>query len=268
MTHFSSIAQVKATLYGALAGLVLAALCLVLPTATPAAHASSSGAELHYAPAAGVITSTFGWRSDPFLGTSKFHTGLDIAAPTGTPVHSADSGVVVYSQLYAGYGNVVVVKHANGLFTLYAHNDRLLVKKGDYVATGQPLSLIGSTGRATGPHLHFEVHYNSHYVDPKDYLLYRQSELVAMGELPSAKQGTLASAPTPLPPAIGGPVTNGLPSATPADSLPQAMTRTITKTMTNRMISVMPSQPINRVATAVNDMGRASAPIPPLPAGY
>lgn len=192
--------------------------CLTLGTALLTAPAAQAE-DLRYAPAAGVITSTFGWRNDPFLSTQKFHTGLDIAAPTGTPVHAADSGVVVYSQPYAGYGNVVVVKHSNGLFTLYAHNDRLLVKKGEWVAMGQPLSLIGSTGRATGPHLHFEVHYNSHYVDPKDYLLYRQKELVASGALPGARSVMAAMAPVPLPPAMGGPVT-GLSSDPPKPTSP------------------------------------------------
>lgn len=198
---------------------LLGILPLLLATAPSLLFAPCSAAQaappIRYAPVAGIISSHFGWRTDPFLNSKRFHAGLDIAAPTGTPVHAPEPGLVVFSAFYGGYGNVVVLKHATGLYTLYGHNSELLVKKGQWVEMGQPLSLVGATGRATGPHLHFEVHYNNHYVDPSDYLLYRQQELVAQGILPNPENATTAVAaasaqqrhhhPVPLPAALGGP---------------------------------------------------------------
>ncbi|WP_309246707.1 M23 family metallopeptidase [Ramlibacter montanisoli] len=106
---------------------------------------------------AGHVGSPFGWRIDPFTGRSALHTGLDFQAEPGTPILSAAGGVVVASELHAAYGNMVEVDHGNNLITRYAHASRLLVKKGDLVKRGQKLALVGSTGRSTGPHLHFEV---------------------------------------------------------------------------------------------------------------
>jgi len=115
-------------------------------------------------PAHGLITSTFGPRWD------EFHRGIDIAVPYGSVVRAAEDGVVTRSGWYYGYGRVVVIDHANGLTTLYGHNSRLLVSAGDRVEKGQPIALAGSSGRSTGPHVHFEVHVNGRPVNPLRHL--------------------------------------------------------------------------------------------------
>ena len=113
----------------------------------------------------------FGYRSDPFTGQTKGHTGIDIAVPTGTPVRAALPGVVTKATYNAGgYGYYVMIDHGNGMVTLYAHNSKLLVSVGDTVEAGDTVSLSGSTGRSTGPHLHFEVRVNGQRVNPRSYL--------------------------------------------------------------------------------------------------
>ena len=117
------------------------------------------------------VTSEFGYRSDPFTGQTKGHTGIDIAVPTGTPVRAALPGVVTKATYNAGgYGYYVMIDHGNGMVTLYAHNSKLLVNVGDTVEAGDTVSLSGSTGRSTGPHLHFEVRVNGQRVNPRSYL--------------------------------------------------------------------------------------------------
>lgn len=117
------------------------------------------------------VTSEFGYRSDPFTGQTKGHTGIDIAVPTGTPVRAALPGVVTTAAYNAGgYGYYVMIDHGNGMVTLYAHNSKLLVRAGDTVETGDIVSLPGSTGRSTGPHLHFEVRVDGQRVNPRSYL--------------------------------------------------------------------------------------------------
>lgn len=108
-------------------------------------------------PVGGTITSRVGMRIDPIDGVWRQHNGIDIAIPAGTPVRPVASGVVVYSGSRSGYGNTVVVEHDNGIISLYAHNSRLLVAEGEPVSRESTLALSGSTGRSTGPHLHFEA---------------------------------------------------------------------------------------------------------------
>jgi lipoprotein NlpD len=116
-------------------------------------------------PTKGTLTSRFGMRN------GRKHEGIDIAAPKGTPVHSAADGNVVFSGWGpTGYGKMVIIKHKHHLTTLYAHNSKLLVKKGSRVKQGQKISLMGNTGRSTGPHLHFEVRNDTHPKDPIKYL--------------------------------------------------------------------------------------------------
>jgi murein DD-endopeptidase MepM/ murein hydrolase activator NlpD len=115
-------------------------------------------------PVNGPVTSGFGMR------WGRMHTGIDIAVPTGTPVHASASGTVVYAGWMSGYGYLVAIDHGNGLATAYAHNSSLLVAVGQHVAQGDTISLSGSTGHSTGPHVHFEVRVNGVPVDPLLYL--------------------------------------------------------------------------------------------------
>jgi len=112
------------------------------------------------------VTSGFKMRFHPILQTWRAHLGVDYAAPTGTPVRSVGQGIVDVAGSQGGFGNVVMVKHANGHTTVYAHLSRIQVKKGQSVAQGQTLGLVGATGWATGPHLHFEFRVNGAHKDP------------------------------------------------------------------------------------------------------
>lgn len=118
----------------------------------------------------GSITSGYGLRRDPFGHKHKTHKGLDISAPTGTPVLSMAPGIVLRSDRSPSYGNVVYVDHGGGVVTRYAHQDRLDVRRGDRVLRGQQLGTVGSTGRSTGPHLHLEVRVEGKAVDPHEFL--------------------------------------------------------------------------------------------------
>ena len=116
------------------------------------------------------ISSPFGYRIHPVLGVKKLHTGIDIPAPTGTPAVAVSSGTVIYSGVQGSYGNTVMIRHDNGLVSLYAHNSSLVVNVGDKVEKGQVVAKIGSTGRSTGPHLHFEIRVNGTVQNPLNYL--------------------------------------------------------------------------------------------------
>ena len=121
-------------------------------------------------PVEGERTSGFGMRMHPIDHEERLHNGMDIAAPAGTPIQAAAAGQVVFSGTQAGYGNVVVIQHAEGYTTLYAHNQENLVSVGTPVSQGQPIATVGSTGRSTGPHLHFEVRHGGNPVNPMQYL--------------------------------------------------------------------------------------------------
>lgn len=121
-------------------------------------------------PVRGRITSNFGWRYHPVIKKKKYHNGLDIAVPSGTPVLAADSGVVLVSGWRGGYGNFVALDHGNGISTCYGHNSKLLVKAGEKVVKGQTIAVSGNTGLSTGPHLHFEVRINGTPANPIPYL--------------------------------------------------------------------------------------------------
>jgi len=116
------------------------------------------------------ITSAYGNRIHPITRKNSFHTGTDIAISHSKPIVAADSGTVVYAGSYGGYGLVVIVDHGNGISTLYAHNSRLMVDEGEGVAKGQTVSLCGTTGLSTGPHLHFEVRLAGEHTNPLDYV--------------------------------------------------------------------------------------------------
>jgi murein DD-endopeptidase MepM/ murein hydrolase activator NlpD len=114
-------------------------------------------------PTHGILTSPFGWR------WGRMHEGIDIAAPTGTPIVAAAAGTVIYAGWMGGYGNMVIIDHGNGVATAYGHQSAIYVTAGA-VSQGQVIGAVGSTGHSTGPHLHFEVRINGSPVDPMGYL--------------------------------------------------------------------------------------------------
>ena len=137
-----------------------------------AARASSSGTRpgvLSW-PVSGRLTSSFGYRIHPIFGTKRLHTGIDLAASTGTPIRAAGPGEVILAETYGGYGRAVVIDHGGGLTTLYAHQSSIAVSRGDTVITGETIGNVGCTGYCTGPHLHFETRENGTPVDPLKYL--------------------------------------------------------------------------------------------------
>ena len=125
--------------------------------------------------AGGILGSPFGWRIDPVNGRSALHTGLDFPAEFGTPILAAAGGVVVTEEYHPGYGKLVEVNHGNDLMTRYAHASKVLVKKGDLIKRGQKIAEVGSTGRSTGSHLHFEVLVQGVFQDPQKFLLAGQN---------------------------------------------------------------------------------------------
>lgn len=131
------------------------------------------------------VGSPFGFRIDPITGRSALHTGLDFPADTGTPILAAAGGVVVVQEYHPAYGNMVEVDHGNQLITRYAHASRVDVKKGDIVKRGQKIAEVGSTGRSTGPHLHFEVWVSGVPQDPQRFLA--AGESMATAQLQTAR---------------------------------------------------------------------------------
>jgi len=121
-------------------------------------------------PVEGRLQGHFGRRTDPFSGEGAFHRGVDIIAPRGTPVRAAADGVVLFAAYMSGYGRLVVVDHANGLRTYYAHLSRFGVVAGQDVRRGQTLGTVGSSGRVTAAHLHYEVRQGGNAVDPYRYM--------------------------------------------------------------------------------------------------
>lgn len=118
----------------------------------------------------GYITSPYGRRIDPFTGRESFHPGLDIGVPWGEAVHAVAAGVVTYAGVREGYGKVVEIDHGDGYMTRYAHNSKLLAHVGEHVHAGEVISDAGSTGRSTGPHVHFEVWHDGKLVNPITYV--------------------------------------------------------------------------------------------------
>ena len=129
----------------------------------------SGGGQLLW-PAAGPITSPYGYRTHPIFGDTRLHTGIDIGAPYGAPVIASDGGSVIYAGVMGGYGNTVVIDHGGGLATTYNHMGAILVSSGQTVARGSQIAEVGCSGYCTGPHLHFEVRIDGGPVDPMPYL--------------------------------------------------------------------------------------------------
>ncbi len=121
-------------------------------------------------PTRGWLSSRFGYRTSPFNSKREFHRGIDISARRGAPVVSPANGMVVFNGWKRGYGRVIIIKHARGFKTKYAHLKKSLVKKGQYVKKGMKIGSVGSSGRTTGSHLHYEVHLNNATVNPLRYI--------------------------------------------------------------------------------------------------
>jgi lipoprotein NlpD len=132
--------------------------------AAPTSPEPVPGSETFIWPVNGTINSGFGPRG------ASFHDGIDIAAPEGTPIRAIDDGEVIYSDQLRGYGNMVIVRHADGIVSVYAHNESNLVREGQRVVRGEVVARVGSTGRVSGPHLHFEIRKNNAAQDPLRYL--------------------------------------------------------------------------------------------------
>ena len=120
--------------------------------------------------AAAFNSSSFGWRVDPFNGQKAFHEGLDFTASAGTPIYAAAGGIVSSAEQTPDYGKIVKIDHGSGLETRYAHASKLFVRAGERVEKGQKIAEVGSTGRSTGPHLHYEIRLAGNPLDPRKYL--------------------------------------------------------------------------------------------------
>ncbi len=135
-----------------------------------AAVVSGNGMFTHPCPGYSRISSEFGWREAPIAGAGNNHKGMDLAAPTGTPIYAAAAGTVTTARYSSSAGNWVVINHGNGLQTYYMHASALYVSEGQSVSKGQNIAAVGSTGQSTGPHLHFQVMQNGTPVNPRNYL--------------------------------------------------------------------------------------------------
>ncbi len=141
------------------------------------------------------VGSAFGWRIDPFNSRTALHTGLDFQSEAGTPILSAAGGVVVTQEYHAAYGNMIEIDHGNDLVTRYAHASATFVKKGDLVKRGQKIAAVGTTGRSTGPHLHFEVLVQGVPQDPQKFLAAGEKLPSMLADLtPRAKRKTESKA--------------------------------------------------------------------------
>jgi murein DD-endopeptidase MepM/ murein hydrolase activator NlpD len=132
-------------------------------------------------PVRGWVSSNFGSRRDPMSGLNQFHKGVDISTPLGRPVASPAEGVVVFANYYKGFGKVLRIRHAFGYETYYGHLDRFAVRVGQTVKRGQVIAYVGNTGKATGTHLHYEVHVNGKPVNPMNFVLEETMDLRDLG---------------------------------------------------------------------------------------
>lgn len=123
------------------------------------------------------ISSPFGYRTHPITKRKSFHAGIDLPAKQGTPIYAPASGVVSLAKKKGGYGNFLLLTHSYGFQTAYGHLSRFAVKRGEYVSKGDPIAYVGSTGRSTGPHLHYEIRYLTKWLDPKYFMFWNTQEI-------------------------------------------------------------------------------------------
>lgn len=147
----------------------IASSILALQQSTGGYQGTYSGGRLGYPVNNPYVTSPYGYRVHPILNTRRMHTGVDFAGGMGTPIYSAEDGIVIKAGTHSTYGNLVMVDHGSGIVTLYAHCSSLNVSVGQVVKRGSLIATIGSTGRSTGPHLHFEVRVNGQHTNPMNY---------------------------------------------------------------------------------------------------
>src|SRR6185312_3091128 len=138
------------------------------------------------APVDGWITSGYGIRVSPFTGERTMHSGLDIAAPVGTPILAPADGVVIFTGAKAGYGNFIMIAHGYGVVTRYGHNHQNMVQPGQKIARGEQIATVGDSGRTTGPHVHYEIVVNGKTNDPKKFIL-DMNDFDKVGEAPRAR---------------------------------------------------------------------------------
>ena len=122
-------------------------------------------------PARGWLSSGIGYRTDPFTNKRAWHNGLDISCAKGTPVYAPAKGVISYKGYQGGFGNLLVINHGNGLETKYAHLDKFNVSKGQRIKRGDLIAYVGSSGRSTAPHLHYEIHEEKKAINPMNYII-------------------------------------------------------------------------------------------------
>jgi peptidoglycan hydrolase FlgJ len=171
-----------------MAAVTARALGASAPAARTLPSVAALSSENSVLPVEGSISSPFGIRSDPFTGEQRFHAGVDVAAPRGTAIHAVADGEVVFAGWRrGGSGRVVEVRHADGLVTSYAHAERTLVRAGQHVVAGEVVATVGSSGRASGPHLHFAAVRDGQAIDPSGLLERSQ----AVGRAPSEPQETI-----------------------------------------------------------------------------
>lgn len=169
-SYYASLDRLDALRTTALSGLATRALTSGLgATSTLTDWVSLAHAPTLW-PIVGRVTSSFGERTDPFAGSGEFHRGIDIAAPSGTAIHATGDGVVIMAGWGSGYGREVVLDHGHGMTTLYAHMSALAVAPGETVTRGQVIGYVGTSGRSTGAHLHYEVRIHDAPVNPHRYM--------------------------------------------------------------------------------------------------
>ena len=243
-------------------GTVAANVTSRTPTMPTASEALTPANPYQFAPVKGPLSSPFGKRTDPITGSERFHAGLDFSSPEGTPIYAPQPGVVVFSGWKDGYGNVVVVQHHPNFHTVYAHASARLVGVGDRIIAGQPLALVGSTGRSTGPHLHFETIVNQQYQDPNEYLAYLN---VHPAVAPAQYWATIARMPlTPSPSVTNATILASNTKTLPQPTVPSSTNKTTNKA-SNTTIAKAVKLPAPNNPSAVGKIARSVTGWIPLP---